>query len=66
MLNKHPRTQIFCLEVLEYLTCVSTLTFHNEIHTKDFLQIINNYLNNATTDEVIFLNEKIFRCVTRS
>lgn len=52
MCNKNPRIQVLCLELTEYLTCVSTLSFHQEIHAQDFLHVINIYLNNASTNEV--------------
>lgn len=36
--NKHPRTQILTLELVEYLTCVSWQQVHNVFHDLDFLQ----------------------------
>ena len=51
-MNKNPKVQLLCLELLEYLTCVSGLPFYQELHTKEFLHVINVYLNNASTDEV--------------
>ena len=55
MANKNPRVQILCLELIEYLTCTSTLPFYQEIHGREFLQMINFYINQASTNEVTFL-----------
>jgi hypothetical protein len=54
MANKNPRVQTLCLELIEYLTCTSTLPFYQEIHGREFLQMINFYINQASTNEVAF------------
>ena len=52
MMNKNPRVQLLCLEMIEYLTCVSTQPFYQEIHKHEFLHLINIWLNNSSCNEV--------------
>lgn len=42
---KNPKSQLFTIELLEYITCAGDDIFHEEIHTKEFIEEINKILN---------------------